>query len=92
MIKEVQISKSAKKFLLKVPKYIKDKFFRWMELVKDQGLEEARKIKGYHDEPLKGDRTGERSIRLSRSYRVIYIIIEEEIKYCEIKEIHKHDY
>lgn len=92
MIKEVQLSKKAKKDLLKVPFYIKDKLFRWMDLVNNEGLEEARKIKGYHDEPLKGMREGERSIRLSRAYRAIYVIIEKEKKFCEVREVNKHAY
>ncbi len=42
------------------------------------GLSEVRKVPGYHDEPLKGQRKGQRSIRLSRSYRAIYVIEEEK--------------
>ncbi len=47
-------------------------FQRWALLVEDIGLHEVRKIPGYHDEPLQGDRQGERSTRLSKAYRVIY--------------------
>ena len=41
------------------------------------GLEEIRKIPGYHDEPLRGDRKGQRSIRLSRLWRAIYRIAQD---------------
>ena len=41
------------------------------ERARYDGLEEVRKVPGYHDEPLKGDQAGERSIRLSRSYRCL---------------------
>ena len=34
-------------------------------------------VPGYHDEPLKGHRAGQRSIRLSRAYRAIYEIKED---------------
>ena len=47
------------------------------------GIMETRKVKGYHDEPLQGKRKGERSIRLNKQWRAIYIeingIIEDEI-------------
>ena len=41
------------------------------------GLRETRKIKGYHDEPLQGDRKGQRSIRLNKAYRAFYIVKED---------------
>jgi proteic killer suppression protein len=55
-------------------------------------LEEVRKAPGYHDEPLKGDRLGQRSIRLSRSYRAIYEIKSSNVEFVSIKEVSKHDY
>ena len=45
----------------------------WVNDVESAGLSEVRKVLGYHDEPLKGNRVGQRSIRLSKSYRAIYI-------------------
>ena len=57
------------------------------------GLNEVKKISGYHDEPLLGKRKGQRSIRLSRSYRPIYIItVEGKMEFSEIIEVNKHDY
>jgi proteic killer suppression protein len=44
-----------------------------VDTVETEGLAEARKVPGYHDEPLHGEREGERAIRLSRSYRAIYV-------------------
>jgi toxin HigB-1 len=58
--------------LKKLPVHLATKLHDWVEDVEDRGLEEVRKIKGYHDEPLHGQRKGERSIRLSRGYRAIY--------------------
>jgi proteic killer suppression protein len=40
--------------LRKVPRHVVVKLLGWVQLVETQGLEEARKIPGYHDEPLKG--------------------------------------
>jgi proteic killer suppression protein len=65
-IREVRISKSAKRSLKKVPGYIVDKLETWVDTVERDGLHEVRRIPGYHDEPLKGERQGQRSIRLSR--------------------------
>ncbi len=36
-----------------------------MEAVEEDGLQEVRKIASFHDEPLKSDRQGQRSIRLT---------------------------
>lgn len=58
---EVVISKLAGKQLLGVPKHIARKLDAWVELVSEDGLSEARRIPGLHDEPLKGKRTGQRS-------------------------------
>jgi len=52
----------------------------------------VRKIPGYHDEPLKGDRAGQRSIRLSRAYRAIYEIRKDVAQLVSVEEVSKHDY
>jgi proteic killer suppression protein len=57
------------------------------------GLNKIRQRPGYHDEPLKGKRSGQRSIRLSKSYRAIYIITNDSmIEFVEVQEVNKHDY
>ncbi len=57
------------------------------------GLEEVRKIPGYHDEPLRGDRQGQRSIRLSRAYRAIYVVkADGGIEFVSVEEVSKHEY
>jgi len=57
-----------------------------------KGLSEIKKIPGYHDEPLKGKRKGQRSIRLNVAYRAIYVIREDSITFVEIQEVNKHEY
>lgn len=59
--------------LRKLPDFVVAKLLAWAKSVELKGLREIRKIPGYHDEPLKGDRKGQRSIRLSKSYRAIYV-------------------
>ena len=92
MIHRVVLSSDAKKALRKVPKHIATKLLDWVEDVEDRGLEEVRKIPGYHDEPLRGKRSGQRSIRLSRTYRAIYRIKEETIEFVLVEEVSKHEY
>lgn len=92
MIDHVEISSSAKKDIKKVPRYIVAKLLSWITSVEEFGLAETSKIKGYHDEPLKGKRKGQRSIRLSKGYRAIYIIKKDEIEFVSIEEVNKHDY
>lgn len=92
MINSVIISKKAMKALKSMPDFIVDKLETWIDAVERESLEEVRKIPGYHDEPLKGERQGQRSIRLSRSYRAIYVIVKEKIQFVRIEEVSKHEY
>jgi len=93
MITEVEISKRALKQLKKVPVRIIKNLQLWIGAVNTVGLEEVRRIPGYHDEPLKGKRQGQRSVRLSRSYRAIYVIIaDEKNEFVFIKEVSRHVY
>ncbi|MDO8520465.1 MAG: hypothetical protein Q7T11_09960 [Deltaproteobacteria bacterium] len=57
-----------------------------------KGLDEVRKVPGYHDEPLHGDRKGQRSIRLSLHYRAVYVIRNGTIEFVEVQEVTKHGY
>ena len=93
MINVVKLSRRAKKDVEKVPPFIALKLAGWIEAVENDGLEEVRKIPGFHDEPLKGDRKGQRSIRLNRSYRAIYEIKKDGgIEFAEVEEVNKHEY
>ena len=92
MINNVEISRSAKKDLKKVPSYIVVKLQAWVNDLEIQGLEEVRKVPGWHDEPLHGKSKGQRSIRLSKSYRAVYVIKKAQIEFVSIEEVHKHDY
>ncbi len=91
-IYNVRMAESALRDLRKVPLYIATKLQAWVEDVGERGLEEVKKVKGYHDEPLKGKRKGQRSIRLNIAYRAIYIIRADVISFIEVQEVNKHDY
>lgn len=92
MVWKVVLSDRAKKDLKRLPAHIITKLQDWTEDVEERGLEEARKIPGYHDEPLHGNRKGQRSIRLSKAYRAIYRIIKDTVEFVFIEEVTKHDY
>lgn len=92
-IYDVKVSTKAKKDLKKIPLAIALKLQAWIEAVGHSGLSEVRKIPGYHDEPLKGKRKGQRSIRLNISYRAIYTINKDGvISFVQVEEVNKHEY
>lgn len=79
--------------MLKVPLHIVRKLQGWIDDVEKTGLNTIRKIPGYHDEPLKGKRVGQRSIRLSKAYRAIYNFDKDGyIEIVKVLEVNKHDY
>ena len=92
MIRDVRISKQAEKSLRKLPRHVIVALAAWMEAVELRGLDEVRKIPGYHDEPLHGARSGQRSIRLNRSWRAFYVIVRERVVFVEVIEINHHEY
>ncbi|ASD63980.1 type II toxin-antitoxin system mRNA interferase toxin, RelE/StbE family [Bdellovibrio bacteriovorus] len=88
---QVRISRFAEKQLKRIPSHIKEALRYWAESIELIGLSQTRKLPGYHDEPLKGDRKGQRSIRLNRSYRAIYVETVKEIEIIVI-EVNKHEF
>ncbi|HLG20279.1 MAG TPA: type II toxin-antitoxin system RelE/ParE family toxin [Bdellovibrionota bacterium] len=83
----------VQKELDRLPGHIRDKFQGWVEAVERAGMEEVRKLKGYHDEPLHGQRRGQRSIRLSRGYRAIYEErADHTVMVARVIEVSKHGY
>jgi toxin HigB-1 len=92
-ISKVKLTELAKRQLLKLPSHIIRKLQAWIHGIEGDGLNYMRKIPGYHDEPLQGKRAGERSIRLSKAYRAIYLIDRDgKIEIIKVLEINKHDY
>jgi toxin HigB-1 len=89
----VKLTELARRQLLKVPTHIVRKLMSWIDGIEKDGLSYMRKIPGYHDEPLRGKRAGERSIRLSKAYRAIYILDHDgKVELIKITEVTKHDY
>ena len=79
VIWRVVISNRATKQLRRLPKHVVAKLAVWVAAVESDGLEVPRQVRGFHDEPLRGPRIRQRSVRLSRSYRAIYAIRHEEL-------------
>jgi toxin HigB-1 len=89
----VFVRPAAKKPLEQIPVHVARKFEYWVDLLETVGLREARRFKGFHDEPLHGKRAGQRSVRLSKAYRIIYLEIEGQVpERIEVLEVSKHDY
>lgn len=91
VVTRISRTRTFDKQLEKVPSHIRKKFMLWVFLVETQGLSEVQKRAGFHDEPLSGQRHGQRSVRLNRAYRVIYRVIHDRI-HIELLEVHKHEY
>lgn len=93
MIDTVTLSVRAKKDLRRCPVFIVRKFIAWVSAVQLDGLEETRRLPGYHDEPLHGEWKGYRSIRLNRSYRAIYSIQDDGlVEFVQVETVNKHEY
>lgn len=90
---EIIASNKFTKQLRKLPFYIKQAVAVWIASVEEEGLRAVRRLSGYHDEPLKGKRKGQRSVRLNKAYRLIYEVNDKgEISILTILEVNKHEY
>jgi len=54
------------------------------------GIEQLEKLPGLNCEPLKGDRDGEWSIKLTGFMRLIFTLEGEAFEIVRIKEVSKH--
>ena len=90
---KVLTSKNFEKQLKKLPHFINEAILIWVTTVEEVGIRETRKLKGYHDEPLKGSHRGQRSVRPNKAYRLFYT--EQDcglIDLITIDEVNKHEY
>lgn len=78
----------------KLPTQVKEKFLKWTAEVEAKGLEEVKKIPGYHDEPIKAFAGERRSVRLSDGFRACYESVLENgtmiLKIITISQDHKN--
>ncbi len=87
---EVFWDRKFEKQLKRLPKHVRAKFYFWVSSIKMIGFYKLRESHGFHDEPLQGELRGKRSIRLNRSYRVVYIQTSQTS--IQILSASKHEY
>ena len=91
MVHQVDL-RAVEKDLIKTPKALVIKFQKWVDDIETFGLEEVRKVRGWHDHALKGDRLSQRAIYLNKKWRAVYVIQGTEVKIVKVIEVHSHDY
>lgn len=92
VINRVKLAPGVVKVLPKLPPQVRSKLKGWIVGVENFGLDEMRKIPGYHDEPLSGSRAGQRSIRLSKGWRAFYVIRNDGTQYVLVIDVNHHNY
>jgi len=83
--------KSIEKTCRKLPVQVLKKYELWKDIVFRHGPDKLKEFPGFHDEKLKGDRSGQRSSRLSIQYRVIYVV-KRNIVTIRVLDINPHEY
>ena len=88
---EVYENRRADKSLKKAPVEVLKRYEKWKDIVMISGPQGLRRIKGFHDESLKGEWKGHRSSRLGLGYRLIYRVKAQHIL-IEVVDLTAHDY
>ena len=90
-MREVFEHRRTERQLRKLPIEILKRYEKWKDIVVISGPAGLRAIRGFNDEPLKGDWKGHRSSRLNEQYRVIYRFERNEIR-VEVVSVTAHEY
>jgi len=88
---EVYENRRADKSLRRAPVEVLKRYEKWKDIVMISGPQGLRRIKGFHDEILKGKWKGHRSSRSGPGYRLIYRIKAQQIL-VEVVDLTAHDY
>ncbi|MEL7185352.1 MAG: type II toxin-antitoxin system mRNA interferase toxin, RelE/StbE family [Pseudomonadota bacterium] len=75
----------------KAPEDVLKRYEKWKDIVQISGPKGLRLIRGFNDEPLRGEWKGHRSSRLGGQYRVIYRVEREKL-FVLVVELTAHDY
>ncbi len=75
----------------RIPKVVLKRYEKWKDIVKFSGPDGLRRIRGFNDEPLRGDWRGHRSSRLGDQFRVIYRIEKEKL-FVMVIDLTAHNY
>ena len=88
---EIFEHRRAAKQLDVLPAEILKRYEKWKDIVRISGPVGLRAIRGFNDEPLRGEWQGHRSSRLNQQYRVIYRIHRDQV-FVEVVDVTAHDY
>ena len=83
--------RSLQRHIRKLPNDILKRYEKWKDIVEISGPAGLRMIRGFTDEPLRGEWKGHRSSRLGGQYRVIYRIKRKEL-FVMVIDVTAHDY
>lgn len=83
--------RSLNKKFHSIPLNIRKHYEIWKRVVELEGPQGLRLVRGFHDEPLKGQWKGYRSSRLSLQWRVIYKV-ENELLEVYVIDVNPHKY
>ena len=88
---EIYEHRRVSKQLDALPKDVLKRYEKWKDIVTISGPQGLRKIKGLHDESLRGEWKGHRSSRLNQQYRVIYKVEKDKVL-IQVVNVTPHDY
>jgi addiction module RelE/StbE family toxin len=74
-----------------LPVDILKRYEKWKDIVMISGPAGLRLIKGFHDESLRGEWKGHRSSRLGKQFRVIYLVVKDQVL-VQVVNVTAHDY
>ena len=73
------------------PKEVLKRYEKWKDIVVLSGPAGLRRIKGFHDESLRGEWKGHRSSRPGLQFRVIYKTLKDKVM-IQVVNLSPHDY
>jgi len=88
---EIYEHRRVSKQLDSLPKDVLKRYEKWKDIVTISGPQGLRKIKGLHDESLRGEWKGHRSSQLNQQYRVIYRVEKDKVL-IQVINVTPHDY
>lgn len=88
---EIYEHRKAVKQLASLPIDVLKRYEKWKDIILISGPDGVKQIRGFRDEPLRGEWKGHRSSRLNIQYRVIYKI-EKDLVLVQVVNVTPHDY
>lgn len=88
---EIYEHRRVVRVLSRLPLDVLQRYEKWKDIVRLSGPAGLRLIRGFNDEPLRGEWQGYRSSRLNLQYRVIYKVEREQV-YVQVEKLTPHDY